>query len=171
MIGDILQPTHLLFVLVIALLVLGPKRLPEVGRSLGRGIRDFRGALSGDDQDGPEIPEHSQYTPPATHAAAPPTDSTFDQPAPTATPATTPPPATTPAPTTASAPASTEAPAAPSAGNGASESDPSDELVHPAGIEHPKPQARSAAEAMRPARPDSAPTEAQPVEPAEQHIS
>lgn len=46
MIGDILQPTHLLFVLVIALLVLGPKRLPEVGRSLGRGIRDFRHALS-----------------------------------------------------------------------------------------------------------------------------
>jgi sec-independent protein translocase protein TatA len=49
-IGDILQPTHLLFVLVIALLVLGPKRLPEVGRSLGRGLRDFRSALSGEDQ-------------------------------------------------------------------------------------------------------------------------
>lgn len=49
MIGDILQPTHLLFVLVIALLVLGPKRLPEVGRSLGRGLRDFRSALSGDE--------------------------------------------------------------------------------------------------------------------------
>jgi sec-independent protein translocase protein TatA len=48
-IGDILQPTHLLFVLVIALLVLGPKRLPEVGRSLGRGLRDFRSALSGDE--------------------------------------------------------------------------------------------------------------------------
>jgi len=45
-IGDILQPTHLLFVLVIALLVLGPKRLPEVGRALGRGLRDFRHALS-----------------------------------------------------------------------------------------------------------------------------
>jgi sec-independent protein translocase protein TatA len=50
-IGDILQPTHLLFVLVIALLVLGPKRLPEVGRSLGRGIRDFRQAMSGEDHD------------------------------------------------------------------------------------------------------------------------
>ena len=48
MIGDILQPTHLLFVLVIALLVLGPKRLPEVGRSLGRGLRDFRHAMSGE---------------------------------------------------------------------------------------------------------------------------
>lgn len=47
MIGDILQPTHLVFILVVALLVLGPKRLPEVGRSLGKGIRDFRGAMSG----------------------------------------------------------------------------------------------------------------------------
>lgn len=51
MIGDIFQPTHLLFVLVIALLVLGPKRLPEVGRSLGRGIRDFKQAMSGEDHD------------------------------------------------------------------------------------------------------------------------
>lgn len=49
-IGDVLQPTHLIFILVVALLVLGPKRLPEVGRSLGRGIRDFRGALSGADE-------------------------------------------------------------------------------------------------------------------------
>jgi sec-independent protein translocase protein TatA len=39
-----------LFVLVIALLVLGPKRLPEVGRSLGKGLRDFRSALSGEEQ-------------------------------------------------------------------------------------------------------------------------
>jgi sec-independent protein translocase protein TatA len=59
-IGDILQPTHLLFILVIALLVLGPKRLPEVGRSLGRGLRDFRTALSGDDQD------HVDAVPPQT---------------------------------------------------------------------------------------------------------
>jgi sec-independent protein translocase protein TatA len=50
-VGDILQPTHLLFILVIALLVLGPKRLPEVGRSLGRGLRDFRMAISGDDHE------------------------------------------------------------------------------------------------------------------------
>jgi sec-independent protein translocase protein TatA len=47
--GDILQPTHLLFILVVALLVLGPKRLPEVGRSLGRGLRDFRAAMSGEE--------------------------------------------------------------------------------------------------------------------------
>ncbi len=54
MVGDILQPTHLLFVLIVALLVLGPKRLPEVGRALGRGLRDFRSAISGE-----ETPEHT----------------------------------------------------------------------------------------------------------------
>ncbi len=48
MVGDILQPTHLLFILVVALLVLGPKRLPEVGRTLGSGLRDFRQAINGD---------------------------------------------------------------------------------------------------------------------------
>ena len=48
MVGDILQPTHLLFILVVALLVLGPKRLPEVGRTLGSGIRDFRQAINGE---------------------------------------------------------------------------------------------------------------------------
>lgn len=47
MFGDIIQPTHLIFILVVALLVLGPKRLPEVGRQLGRGMRDFRQGLHG----------------------------------------------------------------------------------------------------------------------------
>jgi sec-independent protein translocase protein TatA len=71
-IGDILQPTHLLFVLVIALLVLGPKRLPEVGRSLGRGLRDFRGALSGEEPAPPEQVLHQtsvESTPPAKEPA------------------------------------------------------------------------------------------------------
>jgi sec-independent protein translocase protein TatA len=46
-------PMELVIVLVIALLVLGPKRLPEVGRSLGRGLREFRESISGkaDDDD------------------------------------------------------------------------------------------------------------------------
>ncbi len=61
-VGDILQPTHLLFVLVVALLVLGPKRLPEVGKALGRGLRDFRSAMSGEER--PEsIPPTSDPTP------------------------------------------------------------------------------------------------------------
>jgi TatA/E family protein of Tat protein translocase len=59
MVTDILQPTHLLFVLVVALLVLGPKRLPEVARTLGNGLRDFREAISGEShRDGDDAPGH-----------------------------------------------------------------------------------------------------------------
>jgi sec-independent protein translocase protein TatA len=46
--------TELLVVLVIALIVLGPKRLPEMARNLGRGVREFKQAISldsGDDDD------------------------------------------------------------------------------------------------------------------------
>ncbi len=42
---------ELIIVLIIALIVFGPKRLPELGRSLGRGIREFRGSISGDRDD------------------------------------------------------------------------------------------------------------------------
>jgi sec-independent protein translocase protein TatA len=38
---------EMLIVLVIALIVLGPKRLPDAGKSLGRGLREFKGALTG----------------------------------------------------------------------------------------------------------------------------
>ena len=47
---DIVQPTHLLLLLVVALLVLGPKRLPSAAKSLGKGMRDFRSALSLEDR-------------------------------------------------------------------------------------------------------------------------
>ncbi|MGI8440657.1 MAG: Sec-independent protein translocase subunit TatA/TatB [Thermoleophilaceae bacterium] len=40
-------PLEIVIVLVIALLVLGPKRLPEVGKSVGRGLREFKSAVSG----------------------------------------------------------------------------------------------------------------------------
>jgi sec-independent protein translocase protein TatA len=43
------NPAHLLFIAVIALIVLGPKRLPEVGRSLGSGLRNFKESISGHD--------------------------------------------------------------------------------------------------------------------------
>ncbi len=54
-------PLELAIVLIIALVVFGPKRLPELGRSLGRGIREFRGSVSGD-RDEPEA--HSEIEPP-----------------------------------------------------------------------------------------------------------
>ena len=46
MIENILSPTHLLLILVVALIVLGPKRLPEAGRGLGSAIRGFKDSLS-----------------------------------------------------------------------------------------------------------------------------
>ena len=44
-------PLELAVILVIALVVLGPKRLPEVGRSVGQGIRELKGSLSQDDDE------------------------------------------------------------------------------------------------------------------------
>jgi sec-independent protein translocase protein TatA len=43
----ILQPTHLIFLLLLALLLFGAKRLPEIGRSLGTGMREFKDSVSG----------------------------------------------------------------------------------------------------------------------------
>ena len=40
-------PMELIIVLVIALVVLGPKKLPEVGKSLGKGMREFKDSISG----------------------------------------------------------------------------------------------------------------------------
>jgi sec-independent protein translocase protein TatA len=50
-------PLELAIVLIIALVVFGPKRLPELGRSLGKGIREFRGSVTGDSHDEPEQPD------------------------------------------------------------------------------------------------------------------
>jgi sec-independent protein translocase protein TatA len=93
-VGDILQPTHLLLILVVALVVLGPKRLPEVGRSLGKGIKDFRSALTFDDNEREAFSMQGALDPQSFSSA------------PAAAPVPTPPPATaTVAPTAPEAPA------------------------------------------------------------------
>ncbi len=55
MLGNI-GPLEIIVVLIIALVVFGPKRLPELGRSLGKGIREFRGSVSGESGDDDERP-------------------------------------------------------------------------------------------------------------------
>ena len=56
---------EVIVVLVIALLFLGPKRLPEAGKSLGRGIREFKDGISGNDHE-------EQTAPPPAAAINPP---------------------------------------------------------------------------------------------------
>lgn len=43
----LLQPTHLFFILLIVLIIFGPGKLPELGRGLGKGIREFKDAMKG----------------------------------------------------------------------------------------------------------------------------
>jgi sec-independent protein translocase protein TatA len=72
MLGNI-GPLEIIVVLIIALIVFGPKRLPELGSSLGRGIREFRGAVTGDKDDGEAEAkrlESSQPAPPAAEEPA-----------------------------------------------------------------------------------------------------
>lgn len=51
MFEGLLQPTHLILILGIALLIFGPRKLPELGQGLGKGIRGFKDALRGIGED------------------------------------------------------------------------------------------------------------------------
>jgi sec-independent protein translocase protein TatA len=53
MFEGLLSPSHLLIILAIALIVLGPKRLPEAGRGLGEAIRGFKESIVGSQEPGP----------------------------------------------------------------------------------------------------------------------
>jgi sec-independent protein translocase protein TatA len=55
-------PLEIIVVLVIVLIVFGPKRLPDLGRSLGRGMREFKDSVTGKDKD--ELPEASHVEKP-----------------------------------------------------------------------------------------------------------
>lgn len=72
---------ELLIVLVIALIVLGPKKLPEVGRSLGKGMREFKDSISGitdshddddedDEDDRPALPRSPEPEPATASSTA-----------------------------------------------------------------------------------------------------
>jgi sec-independent protein translocase protein TatA len=50
MLEGLFQPVHLLIIFGIALLVLGPKKLPELGKGIGEGIRGFKSAMKADEE-------------------------------------------------------------------------------------------------------------------------
>ena len=54
---------EILILLLVVLLVFGPKRLPEMGRSLGKGMREFKDSISGKDDDPAELPPPREETP------------------------------------------------------------------------------------------------------------
>jgi sec-independent protein translocase protein TatA len=68
MFTGLLQPTHLIILLVVALVFLGPKRLPEAGRALGQGLKEFKHSITGDLQDhqlrAPSAPAPEEKAPP-----------------------------------------------------------------------------------------------------------
>jgi sec-independent protein translocase protein TatA len=57
--------TGLIVILIVALLVFGPRRLPEIGRSLGKGMREFKDSITGRD-------EKAELRPPSADDAPPP---------------------------------------------------------------------------------------------------
>jgi sec-independent protein translocase protein TatA len=66
-------PMELVVILIIALVILGPKRLPDAGRSIGRGMREFKNAVTGDgDRDEEPRPALAAAAAPAPVAAAAP---------------------------------------------------------------------------------------------------
>jgi len=66
--------TELIILLVIVLIIFGPKKLPQLGRSLGGGLREFKNSVSGkggdDDDDEPEVIEGPDRSNVTTAAAA-----------------------------------------------------------------------------------------------------
>lgn len=80
------NPLHILLLLLIVLLVFGAKRLPEIGRSLGTGLREFKSSVTGDHPQQPTLtaaqpqaqpqqaqqPQQPQQQAPAQQAPAPP---------------------------------------------------------------------------------------------------
>ncbi len=114
------NPLHILFIVLILLLVFGARRLPEIGRSLGTGMREFKQSITGEDHHqtqaapplaaaapAPQQPVAAPAPPPAAEPAAPPSE-----PAPAAAPTQPAQAPATPGPDSASAP-SEASPAAP----------------------------------------------------------
>jgi sec-independent protein translocase protein TatA len=81
------NPLHIAFLVVILLLVFGAKRLPEIGRSLGSGMREFKSSVTGESNSHQTLPpaqprQHQQEPPPVTAAPPAPAPTAAAPPAP-----------------------------------------------------------------------------------------
>ena len=63
------SPIEIIIILAIVLIIFGPKRLPDLGRSLGRGMREFKDSVTGKDKDD-ELPEGGTTTVPDSGSTA-----------------------------------------------------------------------------------------------------
>ncbi len=69
--GDLLQPTHLIILAVVAFLLFGARRLPELGKGLGEGLRGFREGIKGVTEPPPTTTQqNTQAQPPAAPPAS-----------------------------------------------------------------------------------------------------
>jgi sec-independent protein translocase protein TatA len=66
MFTGILQPTHLIILLIVALVFLGPKRLPDAGRALGQGLKEFKNSIGGGHETDPTLPSNTAARPAET---------------------------------------------------------------------------------------------------------
>jgi sec-independent protein translocase protein TatA len=66
--SGLVTPVHLIFLLLLALLLFGAKRLPEIGRSLGTGMREFKDSVTSHDD---KVEARSELPPPAATPAQP----------------------------------------------------------------------------------------------------
>ena len=62
--GDLLQPTHLIVLAIVAFLLFGAKRLPELGKGLGEGLKGFKEGIKGVTDPSPAPPVVQQSAPP-----------------------------------------------------------------------------------------------------------
>lgn len=81
------NPLHIAFLVVILLLVFGARRLPEIGRSLGSGMREFKSSVTGESNSHQTLPpaqpqQHQQEPPPVTAAPPAPAPTAAAPPAP-----------------------------------------------------------------------------------------
>jgi sec-independent protein translocase protein TatA len=77
MFEGLFQPTHLILILIVVLVVFGPNKLPQIGAGLGKSIRDFKKAMAEANDDAPSAAPAKQLPPPpaaATVATAAPTE-------------------------------------------------------------------------------------------------